>query len=148
MFAPSAELHSSSAAPARGPAVDFLRRQTILVVEDEERIANLLACVLERGSYRVLRASSGAEALRLFEENQPEIVLATLDCTLPDLRGETLCLELRQRAKGLPVLFVSGHDVSQLRASAACGGPTGFMGKPFLPAEVLKQVRGLIGATA
>jgi DNA-binding response OmpR family regulator len=148
MFAPSVELQSLSEHPAHPPAIDFAGRDTILVVEDEERIANLLACILERGPYRVLRASSAAEALHCFDENSQQIALATLDCTLPDLRGEALCRELRRRAGGLPVLFVSGHDASQVRAQAAAEGPTGFMAKPFLPAEVLKQVRGLIGATA
>jgi DNA-binding response OmpR family regulator len=115
-------------------------------VEDEDSIASLITCILARGNFRVVRARDGRECLRMLEENEAQLILATLDCKLPDADGGALCHRLRERAAGLPVLFVSGRDVSNLKAAWAGDGRTGFVSKPFLPGEVLKQVHALVGS--
>ena len=129
-----------------GPAAPASVRDTVLVVEDQDHVAGLLACMLERANFRVLRARDGAEGLRLFAEHGARIALAMLDGTLPDMSGDSLGRRLRQCASGLPVLFVSGRDVTALRTLFAGESLMDFVTKPFFPADVLRQARKLIAA--
>jgi DNA-binding response OmpR family regulator len=148
MFATPADLSVSPGPVSPWSTAPAPTRDTILIVEDDENIAGLLTCILLRDGFRVLRARLAAEAQRLFDDHGPKIALAMLDCTLPDLNGGVLGHQLRDRAKGLPLLFVSGRDLTSVRSSLAEGGPTGFVPKPFFPADVLRQVRELTGTTA
>lgn len=149
MFAPLADspafLDAKTAAPtapaSAGP-------QTILVVEDEDFVAGLITRFLERGNFRVVRAADGAEAERVYAAKAATIALVMIDATLPDMHGGALARTLRDRKRGLPIMFVSGRDSSALRDVFATEGPTGFLPKPFLPAEIVRQVRALIGASA
>jgi two-component system cell cycle sensor histidine kinase/response regulator CckA len=127
-------------APASG-------RETILVVEDQDPIAALLTCVLERGGFQVLRARDAADAREIFRLHANQVVVALLDCALPDVNGHVLCAQLREDGPRLPVLFVSGRDLSPVRHALAAGGPTAFVAKPFLPGDILREVRALIGAS-
>ncbi|HVS51299.1 MAG TPA: response regulator [Opitutaceae bacterium] len=138
-------MDTDSACPAAPASAD---RDTILIVEDEDHVAALIACILERAHYRVRRATHGAECARLLEENEAGIALVLLDCTLPDVDGRVLFHELRHLAPGLPVIFVTGRDVSPLRVAFGAEHRVGFVPKPFFPAAVLKQVRETIGASA
>jgi len=148
MFAPLADspafLDAKTPAPA-APASPV--RDTILVVEDEDFVAGLIARFLERGNFRVVRASDGAEAQRAFTAHSSAIALAMIDATLPDMHGGALARSLRDHTSRLPLLFVSGRDTTALREVFSMDGPTGFVAKPFLPSEILRQVRALIGAT-
>lgn len=147
MFAPPAdspELLDASTPRPTAPA--SAAPDTVLVVEDEDFVAGLIGRFLERGNFRVLRAADGAEALRLFGAHA--VALAMIDATLPDMHGGELARALRDRAARLPILFVSGRDTTALRDVFASEGPTGFVAKPFFPAEVVRQVRSLIGASA
>ena len=148
MFAPLADSPEfvepktpASTAPA-SPA-----RDTILVVEDEDFVAGLITRFLERGNFRDVRAADGAEAQRVFAERKAAIALVMVDATLPDMHGGALARALRDQVSRLPILFVSGRDSTALRDVFASEGPTGFVPKPFFPAEVVRQVRALIGAT-
>jgi DNA-binding response OmpR family regulator len=148
MVAPPAYLLPVSGPPASAPSSTVSSsRDTILVLEDEDHIAGLLSCILERGGFNVLRARGAGDGLPLFARYMERIALVLLDCTLVDADGGAVCLRLRERAAGLPVLFVSGRDLTLARDTLAAGGPTGFMPKPFFPAEVMRRARALIGAT-
>jgi two-component system phosphate regulon response regulator OmpR len=148
MFAPLADspalLGPKTSAPT-APASPA--RDTILVVEDEDFVAGLITRFLERGSFRVIRAADGAEAQRLFAQEAPTIALAMVDATLPDMHGGELARSLRDQSSRLPILFVSGRDSTALRDAFAGEAPTGFVAKPFFPAEIVRQVQVLIGAT-
>jgi DNA-binding response OmpR family regulator len=123
-------------------------RDLVLLVEDDEPIAGLLAHILERMNWRVAVASTGAECLRLLETHREEIGLAFLDCSLPDLHGGSLCARLRATVPGLPVLLTSGRTQPGLLELVAADGPAVFLSKPFLPADVMRQVRILLPARA
>lgn len=146
MFATPANLSAtpdpiSSWSTAPAPA-----RDTVLIVEDDDNIAGLLSCILARDGFRVLRTRLAGEAHALFDDQGERIALILVDCTLPDCNGGVLARQLRARVRRLPVLFVSGRDLTALRETLAEGGPTGFVAKPFFPADVLRHVRALIGA--
>jgi two-component system, cell cycle sensor histidine kinase and response regulator CckA len=147
MFATPADLSASPEPVSPWATAPASVRDTILIVEDDENIAGLLTCILLRDGYRVLRAKMAGEAQRLFDDHGARIMLALLDCSLPDFNGGVLGGKLRERSHGLPLLFVSGRDLSAARERLAEGGPTGFVPKPFFPTDVLRQVRALIGAS-
>jgi DNA-binding response OmpR family regulator len=148
MFATSADLSAAPGPISPWATAPAPTRDTILIVEDDENIAGLLTCILLRDGFRVLRARLAVEAQRLFDDHGARIALTLLDCTLPDLNGGVLAHQLRDRAKGLPLLFVSGRDLTSVRNSLADGGPTGFVAKPFFPADVLRRVRELTATNA
>lgn len=115
-----------------------------MLVEDEDSLAELLFHVLGRMKLQVLRASDGAQALQLFVDHRETIALAFVDCHLPDVCGGDLCATLRALAPGLPLLITSGRDQRALESSLASGGPTGFLPKPYMPADVIRRVNGLL----
>jgi DNA-binding response OmpR family regulator len=82
--------------------------------------------------------------MRLFEKNRSDVVVVLMDCTLPDAHGGSLCHQLRQEVPNLPILLTSGRKQEALHALLAVDGPTGFLPKPFLPADVIRQVRALL----
>ena len=121
---------------------------TVLLVEDEESIGQLLAVLLERCHLRVLHACNGEACLRLFAEHRDAITLVLMDCGLPDVPGSTLCHRLRALDPGLPLLLTSGQKHDALFALLGADGPTGFIAKPFRPADVLREVQALLSRVA
>ena len=121
-------------------------RNAVLVVDDNEFVAGLVACILERRGQRVLRARDAREALRIFSEYEPEIVLAVVDCRLPDGDGVSLAHRLRETTATLPVLLTSGENYGGARALH--GGASAFLPKPFLPAQLRASVEALLRSLA
>lgn len=122
-------------------------RDTVLLVEDDQPVAALVAHILARINCRVIHARDGEQCLRLFERQSASIGLVFMDCGLPDTHGGSLCQRLRATAPGLPVLLSSGREQPGLVALLAADGPTAFLAKPYLPGDVLRQVRSLFGAS-
>lgn len=120
------------------------RDALVLLVEDEDPLADLLTTLLSRMNVRVVRAADGAQALKLFEEHQASISLAFVDCHLPDTGGAELCRNLRGMAPGLPLLLTSGRDQRVLEAQLAAGGPCQFLPKPYMPGDVIRRVSALL----
>lgn len=81
------------------------RNQTILVVDDERYIVDLLADLLEEEGYGVQRAYDGAAALEIVERNEPDLILA--DVMMPYLDGLALVGKLRERAMTTPIVLMS-----------------------------------------
>ena len=123
-------------------------RDTILLVEDDAPVAMLLTHILARTDRRVLRARDGAECRHLFEQQSASVALVFMDCGLPDIHGGSLCRQLRAVVPGLPMLLTSGRAQPGLVALLEPDGPTAFISKPYLPAEVLRHVRTLLGVSA
>lgn len=128
-------------AAAESPAT---RESVVLLVEDEDPLADLLMTLLSRMKVRVLRAADGAQAVKLFNEHRASISLAFVDCHLPDTGGAELCRDLRGAAPGLPLLLTSGRDQRALEAQLAAGGPCQFLPKPYMPGDVMRRVSALL----
>lgn len=109
---------------------------TVLVVDDDLPIRNLVQDVLRSSGYAVLTASNGEEALNIFREHFDLIGCLVTDCRMPGMSGPQLAEHLIRLRPGLPVMFMSGADA----------GPAGYplLTKPFTPAQVAKCVRNLI----
>lgn len=142
--------HGAFREPEPDPALGTDVRPTpvVLLIEDEESLATLLARVLERKNLRVVRAGDGATALRRLAEQNPPVSLAVVDCLLPDTTGCELAHELRARSPRLPLLLMSGRDHRAQVSTFANGGPTSFLQKPYGPADILREVNVLLSAPA
>ncbi len=120
---------------------------TILAVDDDRAVLNLVHQALEQAGYRVLVASSGWDAVREFESGGPVELLLT-DVIMPDLTGPVLAERLRSRAPGLRVLFISGfHDADLVQRFVMRKGFT-LLPKPFTVEALLRVVREAIEPTA
>jgi DNA-binding response OmpR family regulator len=112
---------------------------TLLVVEDEERIASFLRKGLSAHGYAVEWASTGAEALRL--GTGPGIALVILDLKLPDLDGLEVLAVLRERGVTVPVLILSARAQVADRVRGLDLGADDYLVKPFAFKELLARVR-------
>jgi two-component system cell cycle sensor histidine kinase/response regulator CckA len=111
----------------------------VLLVEDEPAVRAIVARSLERGGFRVLQASGGAAALELMDRRgQPDLVLT--DLLMPGIGGSELARRLRERWPALPILFMSGYSVEDLRQQGAAGFEGLMIQKPFTPDTLVKSV--------
>ena len=119
---------------------------TVLVVDDQLGVRNLIRRILIMSNYRVIDADSGAAALALLADH-PEIALAYIDITMPQMDGLTLTTALRDRSPGLPIVLMSGFDMDDVLASSPSIEPTPvFLEKPFTIKELLQAAEFLLAS--
>ena len=108
--------------------------KTILIIDDDVYIGDMLQEVLEKENYSVLRAYSGSEALFVLSSNRPDLVL--LDLMLPGLQGE----EVLPKIQGIPVIVVSAKADVEDKVSLLLGGAVDYVTKPFDCKELLARI--------
>lgn len=108
--------------------------KTILVVDDDVYIGDMLEEVLHKEGYGVLRAYSGSEALLLLASDRPDLVL--LDLMLPGLNGEEVLAAIRE----IPVIVVSARAEAEDKVSLLLGGAADYVTKPFDMPELLARI--------
>ncbi len=108
--------------------------QTILIIDDDTYISNMLYDLLTREGYRVLRAYSGTEALLLLDKDRAD--LALLDLMLPGLSGE----ELLPKLSGIPVIVVSAKVDVPGKVNLLLSGAVDYITKPFDTRELLARI--------
>jgi DNA-binding response OmpR family regulator len=118
---------------------------SILVVEDDEQIAELMRDFLEAEGFLVLHASSGRETTEQLERSLPDLVL--LDVMLPDESGFEICRRLR-RDSSVPVLFLSARDGDADKIRGLGLGGDDYIVKSATPAEVVARVKAVLRRTA
>lgn len=117
----------------------------ILVVDDNEELVNMIAAILkEKGYKNVLTAQSVKEALRLFHDEKPDLVI--LDIMLPDGDGFTLFQKMREYSE-IPILFLSAKDEDEDRLFGLGLGADDYITKPFLPKELFLRVKAVLKRT-
>lgn len=109
--------------------------KTILIIDDDMHIGNMLEEVLLKEGYRVQRAYSGTEALLLLKNAAPDLIL--LDLMLPGLNGE----ELLPRIKDIPVIVVSAKTTVESKVSLLLNGACDYLTKPFHTDELLARIK-------
>ncbi len=118
---------------------------TVVVVEDDPHIADLVDLYLRREGFRVLLAADGEKGLDLFKREEPWIVI--LDVGLPGHRdGFDVCREIRSRSK-VPVLFLTARDDEVDRILGLELGADDYLVKPFSPRELVARVRAILRRT-
>lgn len=114
----------------------------VLVVEDDEDYAEVIAHTLKREGHDVVHVDSVKGALRFAEHKPPQ--LAVLDVMLPDGTGLELCGALRRGNSSLPVLFLSSLDRTSDVIAGLNAGADDYVTKPFHPGELVARTRALI----
>ena len=128
----------SGSPPARGG------HETILLVEDEPMLREMVREVLEEQGYRVLEASCASEALQQWGRNDAAIDLLLTDMVMPEgMGGLDLAAELRQRKPSLKVLFSSGYSPESM-SGAFDQNSSSFLPKPYAPQKLVKTVRHIL----
>jgi DNA-binding response OmpR family regulator len=116
--------------------------ESILVVEDEEKIARLLQIELECEGYRVSIAGSGHHALELYQAEQPDLLL--LDVMLPGFSGIELLRRIRAGDAHTPVLLLTAKSSVEDKVSGLDLGANDYITKPFQIEELLARVRAAL----
>jgi DNA-binding response OmpR family regulator len=118
---------------------------TVVVVEDDPHIADLVDLYLRREGFRVLLAGDGEKGLQIFTQSDPCIVI--LDVGLPGARdGFDVCREIRARG-ATPVLFLTARDDEVDRILGLELGADDYLVKPFSPRELVARVRAILRRT-
>lgn len=121
--------------------------ETILVVEDETGLLELMRSVLQGYRYHVFAATTGAEALRIWDENHGRIDLLLTDMIMPGgMSGNDLAAKLRQQKPGLKVVYTSGYS-SELMEKDSARNDCAFLAKPYLPLQLAQTVRKCLDAS-
>ena len=116
--------------------------QTILIVEDETTIAEVLADNLQDEGYHTLVAADGASGLRFWQNETPNLVI--LDVMLPQLSGFEVCRTMRARGDATPVLFLSAKGQVEDRVQGLRAGGDDYLPKPFHLPEFLLRVENML----
>lgn len=116
----------------------------ILIVEDEPPQAELLQYNLEKAGFRTLTATDGEMALRLVEEEEPDLVL--LDWMLPEISGIEICRRLRTRSatKGLPIIMLTARGEEGDKILGLDVGADDYVVKPYSPREMISRVHAVL----
>jgi two-component system cell cycle sensor histidine kinase/response regulator CckA len=117
---------------------------TILVIEDEEPIMDLILQLLERMGYRVLEARTGKEAVDLAGTFDGDIDLALLDIKLPDMGGEKVYPLLMKARPDLKVIVCSGYSIDGPVQEILDAGAQAFIQKPFSPGPFSEKIREIL----
>ena len=117
---------------------------TVLIVEDEADVVDLLRYNLKRAGFKVIVATSGDAGLASVRTHRPDIVI--LDLMLPGMSGLEVCRALKQDAETthIPILMLTAKDEQKDRVKGLETGADDYVGKPFSPRELVLRVQALL----
>jgi CheY-like chemotaxis protein len=104
---------------------------TILLVDDEEQVRNMVKMMIRRMGFAVLEARDGVEAVELFQQHRDVIRCVLSDLTMPRMDGWETLAALRKLSPDIPVILSSGYDEAQVMAGEQPERPNAFLGKPY-----------------
>src|SRR5438067_3711422 len=117
------------------------QKGTVVVVDDEPNIADLVDLYLAREGFRVLKMGTGEAGLQAVREHRPRLVV--LDVGLPDVDGLEVCKRLRATSQ-IPVIFLTARDGEVDRVLGLELGGDDYLTKPFSPAELVARVKAVL----
>jgi len=123
---------------------NYITMETILVIEDEVDIADLIAFNLQRNRYHVELAGDGHKGLELAQSVLPNLII--LDLMMPGMNGVTLFKELRKHTatRKIPVIMLTARGQTEDRIMGLEMGADDYMTKPFSPKELMLRVKNLL----
>jgi CheY-like chemotaxis protein len=122
--------------------------ENILIIDDEQRILELLRDILEDAGFQVYAASSGRKGLELFKGKKDVIDLVILDIIMPEMKGDEVLEKLREMSPGIRVLLASGYSDREQHMKLLEYDGVEFVGKPFVAETILTKVRGILDQEA
>ncbi len=123
--------------------MDTGQKESVLVVEDEKKISEIIRAYLEREGYLVRSAATGEEALGCLKERFDLIVL---DLMLPDMQGEDICRTVRENSD-TPIIMLTAKSGEEDRIRGLGIGADDYVVKPFSPRELVARVKALLRRT-
>ncbi|MDA8224103.1 response regulator transcription factor [Desulfosporosinus sp.] len=121
--------------------------KSVLIVEDDAKIRQLVKVYLEREGYEALEAENGEDALEIFKQYDPCFVI--LDLTLPRLSGEEVCTTIRTDLKSnVPIIMLTAKVEELERIQGLRMGADDYVTKPFSPQELVTRVEAVLRRTA
>lgn len=117
--------------------MDSVQRESVLIVEDEKKISDIVRAYLEKENFRVKVAPTAAQALTLLKE---QFDLIILDLMLPDMSGEELCSTIRESSE-VPVIMLTAKSSEEDRVTGLGLGADDYVVKPFSPRELVARVK-------
>jgi DNA-binding response OmpR family regulator len=122
-----------------------MNEETILVVEDEPSISEVIGLYLQRAGYKVRTTGNGQEAMELLESHVPNLVI--LDLMLPEVDGLSITRWLRERSD-VPIIILTARREEIDRIAGLELGADDYVVKPFSPQELVSRVRAVLRRTA
>ncbi len=118
--------------------------ETILVVEDEIDVRQLVCETLEMMNYNVIEASNGLDALQIVKNDHKKINLVLTDVVMPEMSGKELVDEIKKIQHNMKVLYMSGYTENTIVHKGVLEAGTNFLQKPFTPAALIKKIREVL----
>lgn len=115
--------------------------KTILVVDDEPKLTEVVRSYLENSGYAVAEANTGTKALELFDQLSPAFVI--LDLMLPDISGEEVCIRLRKKSR-VPILMLTAKADEEHILNGLSIGADDYLTKPFSPRQLVARVGAVL----
>ena len=134
-----AKADGTTSEPARGGPP-----RTLLVVEDQPDVRDLVVGILAAEGYRVLAAGDAETALRICETEHPEIDLLITDVVMPKVNGGELAARVARMLPGIRMVFMSGHTARIIEHEGILDSATHFLQKPFAPEDLVRKVRTVL----
>ena len=111
---------------------------SVLVVDDEEDIRELVGIYIKNEGYQVYKAANGKDALEIIDNMSIDI--AILDVMMTDMDGITLCMEIRKKSN-IPIIMLSAKDQDMDKVIGLSAGADDYLAKPFNPVELIARVK-------
>jgi PAS domain S-box-containing protein len=142
LFEPSARGAREATASPPGPE---RRRATVLLIDDEDAVRDMVGEVLEQEGMSVLRAEDGARGIALFREAGERVDVVLLDLSMPGLSGEETFHRLVELDPAVRVILSSGYDSDEAKGRFGTGRPAGFIQKPYRPEQLMAEIGRCLG---
>ncbi len=116
-------------------------KKKILVVDDEEKILEVIKSYLEKENMDVITVNNGKEALVLFDKYSPALIV--LDLMLPDIMGEEICKIIRSKSR-VPIIMLTAKVAEDSIINGLEGGADDYLTKPFSPRQLVARVKTVL----
>ena len=136
------EIRKSIRSPEKKSSGEILSgMETILLVDDEETISDVVEKALTLTGYKVLLARGGEEALEVYRNNRNRIDLVVLDMIMPGMNGKKVFDQLREMDPGVSIILSTGYSMDGEASHLMTRGCSGFIQKPFGIKELSQKIR-------
>lgn len=115
-----------------------MSKETILIVDDEKEIRNLIAIYLKNEGFDVLEASDGEEGLNLLKKHKVHLIV--LDIMMPNVDGIEMCMKVREKAE-MPIIMLSAKSQDMDKITGLTLGADDYVTKPFNPLELIARIK-------